>query len=327
MAKISVIIPVYKVEQYLHRCLESVLAQTYADLEVILVDDGSPDSCGAICDEYAQKDSRITVIHQENRGLSGARNAGLDIASGEYISFVDSDDAVAPRFLQVLSEMLEREGAQIAECGRVDVYDDSLPQPKQNACETEGFDAETAFALLLQNRKFHQTVWNKLYVRDVIGSLRFPEGKLHEDEFFTWQVFLNCEKTVWTNNALYFYYHRPGSIMETFSSKRLDLFEARLARHHYIEANKRELEGRSKQEILLPCIFTMQTLLRQKDRDMKARGIPMLKEYYQSVRMTASEKRKLPAKLRLWIGIADHSLTLCARIRNGFDRIRRGDTQ
>lgn len=327
MELISVIVPVYKVEPYLRRCVDSILAQTYTNLEIILVDDGSPDACGAICDEYAAKDNRIQVIHQQNRGLSGARNAGLEAATGDYISFIDSDDAVDPRFIELLFSAMQSKNAEIAECARIDVYDNTLPTPKQNAINAESYDAETAFSLLIPNQKFHQTVWNKLYKKSAIGQIRFPERKLHEDEFFTWKAFLNCSRIAWISNAMYFYYHREGSIMETFSPRRLDFFEARLKRHRYILEHKPELLVASKREILLPCIFFTQTLLKQKDRSLQTQYMPILKAHYQSVPLTASEKKTFPLNLRLWFTIADHSLVLCGRIRNLLDHIRRGNRE
>ncbi len=327
MELISVIVPVYKVEPYLRRCIDSILAQTYTNFEIILVDDGSPDTCGAICDEYAVKDKRIKVIHQENRGLSGARNTGLEVAGGEFISFIDSDDAVDPRFLELLLYAIKSENAGIVECARVDIYDNSLPLLNQDEVKIESYDGQTAFALLLPNRKFHQTVWNKLYTRNAIGNLLFAEQKLHEDEFFTWKAFLNCSRIAWISNALYFYYHREGSIMETFSPRRFDFFEARLERHSYIQIHKPELISASKLEIALPCIFFMQTLLKQKNKDMRIQHIPTLKAYYRCICIAASERKNLPANLKLWLYFADVSLVLCGRIRNLLDKIRRGNPQ
>lgn len=316
MPKVSIIIPVYKVEKYLHRCVDSVLAQTHTDLEVILVDDGSPDDCGVICEGYAAKDSRVKVIHQKNRGLSGARNTGLAEATGSYISFIDSDDAVAPCFIQVLLDAMENEKAEVAECARMDVYDDTLPVFLQGPFAVKGYDAREAFALLIPNEVFHQTVWNKLYRAQVLQGLTFPEGKLHEDEFYTWQVLCRCRRAVTVDGALYAYYHRQGSIMETFSPKRLDAFQARQERHKYILENRPELTAQSKRSILLPCIFVMQRLLRQKDRKMLTQCAPALQQYYATVRMTKEEKKILVGSEWLWIALADRSVKLCAWVRN-----------
>lgn len=320
MQLVSVIVPVYKVESYLRRCVDSILAQTYTNLEIILIDDGSPDNCGAICDEYAANDNRFVVIHQENQGLSQARNAGLDIASGTYVSFIDSDDAISPHFLQSLVSALENENADIAECGRLDIYDNTLPHFEAIPYTIRGYDRDAAFSLLVPNKVFHQTVWNKVYRRSIIGNLRFPAGKLHEDEFFTWQVFCNCSRVAFLDANLYCYYHRQGSIMETFSPRRLDFFEARMERHKYIVEHFPHLVTLSKLEILLPCIFQTQILLRQGNEEIAKQCQPVINGYYAAVKVTSAEKRTLPLNIRTWITLADRSLSLCAWIRNALGK-------
>ena len=177
---ISVIVPIYKVEKYLHKCIDSILAQTYTNLEIILVDDGSPDNCGKICDEYAAKDSRIKVIHQPNGGLSAARNAGLDIATGDYIGFVDSDDYIAPDMYEKLYNALVKNDADMAICD-YQRFGNELPYDEMSLT--------TEVITGLQAMEKQNTVincsfvvaWSKLYKSFIFSNVRFPVGKINED--------------------------------------------------------------------------------------------------------------------------------------------------
>lgn len=235
MPKVSVIVPVYKVEPYLRECVESILAQTLEDIEIILVDDGSPDNCGAICDEYAAKDSRITVIHKKNGGLSDARNAGLDIAVGDYIGFVDSDDWIYPKMYEVLYRCAEEDGsgmvtfAGFQKCG---------PEEPENASSREIVSAETVLA------QFHQcyynriwtTVQTKLYQRSVFEKLRFTKGIIYEDQDILPQSILLAERVSILPFSMYYYRLSQGSIMRSaFSAKRyvkLDIWQHYLTFFH-----------------------------------------------------------------------------------------------
>lgn len=166
--KISVIVPIYKVEDYLHRCVESIINQAYTNLEIILVDDGSPDNCPKICDEYAEKDSRIKVIHKENGGLSDARNTGLLVATGEYISFIDSDDYIDINMYKSIITYMEEHDLDIAECGIKHVYNNKIKQNDKLDKSIHVFNSEEALKELMLERRFHQTVWNKLYKTKLI---------------------------------------------------------------------------------------------------------------------------------------------------------------
>ena len=229
MPRISVIIPVYKVEDYLDRCVRSVQKQTLSDLEIILVDDGSPDGCGALCDRYAAEDSRIKVIHKENGGLSSARNAGLSLATGEYIAFVDSDDHIEPTMYEVLLRALEEGEADLSLCnyafvdetnaadGRKPPLTDAVLDRRQVLERLGGDEAEQVY---------YVTAWNRLYKRSLWANLRFPEGKLHEDEFTAQQIYDRCEKVATVSQVLYRYVQRSGSIMGSVSVRSLDGVEA-----------------------------------------------------------------------------------------------------
>lgn len=230
---ISLVIPVYKVEKYLHKCVDSILAQTYKNLEIILVDDGSPDNCGKICDEYAAKDSRIKVIHQPNGGLSVARNAGLDIATGDYIGFVDSDDYIAPEMFEKLYFALTENSADISICNYD--YVDSLYQTMNVYSPVENRlynSAEIIECLFSEYYCYFVTVWNRLYKAEVFSRLRFEEGKKFEDAFIAHHIFLECRKIVTIRDKLYYYLQRNDSIMGSkLSVSKCDELEAMFIRN------------------------------------------------------------------------------------------------
>lgn len=266
---ISIIVPIYKVEKYLCRCIDSILKQTFSDYELILVDDGSPDKCSEICDEYAAKDDRIKVIHKKNGGLSDARNAGLHIASGEFVAFVDSDDWVTTDYLETLYNCIINEDADICECGIIR----TTGEVTLSTIEVEtvnSYSTQEALKLLIEDKVFHQHVWNKLYRRSIFNGILFPVNKTNEDEFWTYQVFGNAKKVVSTNRALYYYYQRSDSIMGCgYDIKRLDAIEAKVLRQAYIELNFPELKVVAKRSLFGSCIYAGQmSLLHLKNKDM-----------------------------------------------------------
>lgn len=222
---ISVIIPVYKVEEYLDDCIRSVVDQIYQNLEIILVDDGSPDNCPAMCDAWTMKDKRIKVIHKPNGGLSDARNAGIDIASGEYIAFVDSDDWIEPDMYEKMLAALKKEHADICACSISSCY------PEHRAvwgCRAYVVtDSEQTLAMLYRDTAYPVAAWNKLYRRELWDDLRFPVGRICEDTFTTYRLVHGANRIVQLPYALYCYRIRPNSIMTSqFSPKRMDEEEA-----------------------------------------------------------------------------------------------------
>lgn len=236
---ISIVVPIYNVEKYLRRCVESLVSQTYQQLEIILVDDGSPDGCPGICDEYARKDSRIRVIHQENRGLSGARNAGIDMASGAYIAFVDSDDYVAPDYIRSLYELLKESGCAIAQCRFGYVQGEPVEEEGDDSWRI--YRGESLMEQLYgpeEEATYFVVAWNKLYCRELFEKIRYPEGRIHEDEATTYQLFHEGKKLVFLNRVLYGYYtENTGSITACFSRKRLQWLTAHEERIHFLENN------------------------------------------------------------------------------------------
>lgn len=216
--KISVIVPVYKVEKFLPKCIDSISNQTVKNLEIILVNDGSPDKCGEICNSYAIKDSRIRVIHKENGGLSDARNRGLDVATGDYVSFIDSDDYVHEKFYETLLSLMDTHGADIAQCGFVKVYEETVNNSLPDSEEEKRTVLNNIDALnnLYSNHDGSAVVvWNKLYKRELLQNIRFPIGRIHEDEFTTYKILYSINKMVITSRKLYYYFQRADSIMSS----------------------------------------------------------------------------------------------------------------
>jgi len=213
---ISVIVPVYRVEAFLPRCLDSIRGQTYKNLEIILVDDGSPDNCGKICDEYAEMDSRIRVIHKKNGGLSSARNAGLDVAVGDYIGFVDSDDWIAPEMYETLLGAIEKWDAQLACGGRYDVRE-KTGERKIGLCpKNDGCLSGVAFAgKIFRYDGCDSSACDKLYRRELLEGLRYPEGRVCEDMPVTYRLALKAERVALCSKPMYYYFHRQGSITQT----------------------------------------------------------------------------------------------------------------
>lgn len=226
---ISVIVAIYNVEPYLPVCLDSILNQTYDNLDILLVDDGSTDGCPEICDAYAAKDSRVRVIHQSNRGLSGARNRGMEAAKGEILTFVDADDRLHPDFCKILYGHMARTGADVA-VGNYDFIhriDEEKPDRTQetDVFTKTGYEAQFLFyngAMCICNG----VAWLKLYRKHCFAGLRFPEGKIHEDSFVMPFVYETARKVVYTDAVVYYYLVRPGSITGSYHLKRLDQLEA-----------------------------------------------------------------------------------------------------
>ena len=239
MCEISIIVPVYKVEKYLKKCVDSILAQTFSDFELILVDDGSPDNSGRICDDYAKKDARVRVVHKQNGGLSSARNAGIEVAKGKYLGFVDSDDYIAEDMYELLYKAITKEEADLSICGIYDVYEGKDPIIKPTIKKT--VTAEEALLLILQGNIISVHAVNKLYKRELFSTIRYPEGKYHEDSFIIVDLLNQCHKVAIDSEQKYYYYHRLGSInTESFSEKQFEFIEA-------LENNEIKLKDRSQE--------------------------------------------------------------------------------
>ena len=229
VALISIIVPVYKVEEYLAACIDSICSQTYPHLEILLVDDGSPDRCGSMCDAYATRDSRIKVIHKENGGLSDARNAGLEKVTGDYVIFVDSDDWIAPDYVEKSLNLAMRYQADIVACDFLETEDDKKERESIESASTAPvvvLTQEEALLAWLYRKYYGVTAWAKMYSRRCVQGVCFPVGKLHEDVGTTYRIFLQAERTVYLDEKLYYYRQRAGSIVNSgFNHHRLDYLE------------------------------------------------------------------------------------------------------
>lgn len=216
---ISVIVPIYNVEESLERCLESIQKQTYNNLEIILVDDGSPDKCGSICDFYQKKDNRIRVIHKKNGGLSDARNAGLEIAKGQYIGFIDSDDYIEPEMYELLFKAIKKESATIACCGIIREFENGTASIIRTPSYYKVYSNIQAIKECLYQNEIGISVWCKLYSRKVFDDIRFPVGETNEDAAILLETLRNG-KVVHIGKALYHYMIRGTSITANFSEKK-----------------------------------------------------------------------------------------------------------
>ena len=239
---ITVIIPVYNVEKYLKKCVESVLRQTYKNLEIYLVDDGSTDGCPAICDEFAKQDSRITVIHKKNGGLSSARNAALDVCSGDCIMFVDSDDWIRLTMVEKMLDALEANGADVAIC---EFGSDTAGKLKENPITSDKI-CLTNYELMKEYvtpANVRPIVCNKLYRRYLFEKIRFPIGLTHEDSYTLHEILGQCQKAVFVKECFYYQYTRYTSITQsTVSEKDLVLFEVDDRLKEYYHENYPDLE-------------------------------------------------------------------------------------
>ena len=226
MSEISIIVPVYNVEKYLENCIESILNQTFKDFELILVDDGSTDNSGKICDIYEKKDSRIKVIHKNNGGLSSARNAGIDIAGSKYIGFVDSDDSIHPKMYEILYDLQQIYDVDISMCSFKKIYENIDVRNKyvEKLQITEMDNIKAINNLYNSDIRLDLIVaWNKLYKKELFNNIRFELGRLHEDEFIIHKILYKSKRLVHINRELYYYLQREGSIMSNISlNSRID---------------------------------------------------------------------------------------------------------
>ena len=246
-ALISVIIPVYNVEQYLHKCIDSILEQTFQNFELILVDDGSTDNSGKICDEYAIKDKRIIVIHQNNAGVSAARNTGLDSAKGEYIYFLDSDDWIESNALELLISLIEKNNLDLSIMEIKETDNEKTSYEKKD--EIIYYSGDEVLNFFLKEQRVSVVMGNKLYKKELFNKLRFPVGLRHEDEWISSDIFCKAQKIAFTKQACIFYRQHIGSYMYSpFSLERLDYLSALEHRCHVL------LDSR-KYNFYTKCVF------------------------------------------------------------------------
>ncbi len=305
MPKISIIIPVYKVENYLARCLNSLLKQTFIDFEVILVDDCSPDNSGAICDEYAAKDSRFKVIHAEkNGGLSVARNLGLAQSKGEYIAFIDSDDYVAPEYLQVLLDTLEKNQADIAQCGFYEVIDDKEPEKVESQAIMKKYTKEDTYEFLYgvgDANVFNFIVWNKLFKAKILQSIHFENGLRNEDVIFTSYALMKARVVALSNIMAYYYCRRSDSIMGLMQKDKRDMIISHLLAYRKVAEfamnDTQYIQTLSNARLAAYYVSAIKAGLLKRHKELKT----MLKE--DKKRFAFKKNKKIPFMKRMILAI------------------------
>lgn len=313
---ISVIVPIYNVEKYLARCVDSIVNQTYKNLEIILVDDGSPDRCPQMCDDYAEKDSRIKVVHKKNGGLSDARNAGMAVATGEYISFIDSDDYVSDDFFECLLDVMNKENSDIAECSVVKLYEDNRFDEFSDDLSVKTYDTQDAMSALIAENPFHQHVWNKLYKTELVKDIPYAVGKLNEDEFWTYQVFGRANKVSKLNKTMYYYFQRNSSIMGVgYNIRRLDALEGKANRQKYIENNFPDLSMQAKIDLYGSCMFAYQSVLKFMSGADKKKALSIIKKYKNNCNLSFDEIKLADKSARKYFYLAKCNFGFCCKFR------------
>ena len=315
--QISVVVPIYKVEPYLDRCVESIVNQTYKNLEIILVDDGSPDRCPEMCDKWAQKDNRIRVIHKSNGGLSDARNVGMAIATGELMAFVDSDDWLAPDLYKHLYKRMQEDEGDIATCGVQMIWENGenprILTPAGN-CILNQMEAMQA---IIDESWLKQPVWYKLYKTKLVQDILFPVGKYHEDVFWSYQAVGRANKVSVSDDIGYFYFQRSGSIMgERYSLKRLDAIEGKCNRQKYMEQHFPELKSKALVDLWFTCLYQGQMVLKELPSTERIMAWKYLNKILKKYQIGKKDIEELKISHRVWISMAKISLVKTCKIRN-----------
>lgn len=286
---ISIIVPVYNIEKYIENCIKSIIDQTYKNLEIILINDGSTDNSSNICDIWKKKDKRIQVIHQENQGLSAARNAGIKKANGEYILFVDGDDIIADTMIQFLVETIQKSGSDCAFC-QYEMIQETENKVKESTFESKSIKVvRTQESLVrLLNHIDVSVVWNGLYKADLIKDLKFMVGKKNEDTAWRYLAVDRCKTIAYIPNKLYGYRMRSGSLMhQKFSLKDFDDLEAVVNRADYVMNKYPELTYPALTEILAYCMVYYNNSVRYLNEKDKKEGLQIIQNY----------RKKYPVKL------------------------------
>ncbi len=317
---ISVVVPVYNVKQYLDQCVQSIVSQSYGNLEIILVDDGSTDGCDAICDSWAITDSRIKVVHKKNGGLSDARNAGMAIARGEFIGFIDSDDYISNDMYELLYNNLKENNSDISACGIELFWDDGTPSrmlTKKGCCL---LNTEQAIEAVVNESFLIQPVVYKLYKHELVKDILFPVGKFHEDVYWTYQA-IGAAKTVSVfDTPCYFYRQRSGSIMGTkYSIKRLDALEGQFLRLKFIESNFPALINSTVLSMWFSCIYTTQMLIRYAQKEEKKIGFEKINNILRAYPIKPFANKNKSFKQLIWLFMAKISIKATCTIRNALN--------
>lgn len=313
---ISIFVPVYCVEEWLDRCISSIVSQTYTNLQIILVDDDSPDRCPEICEKWASIDSRIQVIHKKNEGVSVARNVGLENATGDYISFVDSDDWIDASFYEILLNTLLQNDLDIIECGSRESDGTTIPREKNwnlTIC-----DDLSAMEKHIKDEMFSVVIWNKLYRRDII-NVPFKAGKYAEDLFWTYKILANCQRLGHINVRMYYHFLRNNSFTGApYSIRRIDLVEGAYERYCFINSVYPTLVLYAKENLWGLCIYHEQMLLKHPELGKKLISInrKKLHKWMRAAKGICDKKITLSVKQKIWLLLYRFFPSLICRLRN-----------
>lgn len=312
---ISVIVPVYKSEKYLDYCIESIINQTYKKIEVILVDDGSPDNCPIMSDIWAKKDSRVKVIHQQNSGSGVARNVALDNARGEMVAFVDSDDYIAPQMFEILLGLMDND-IDIVECAYKQTWDDKVVFDTSTV-QKQIYSTETAMKEHIQDHIFQQVIWNKLYRRSVIENIRFPSGTRIDDEFWTYRVIANARKLSRTTCSMYAYRQQMDSIMhQSFSLERLQAIDAKCQRLEFMRNRFPNVCSEARVNLWNTCLYMGQMSLKYINKNEQKEVFEMLNSVWEKYHVILTDKKNMSIMQHIWVMLSDISMKNTCKLRN-----------
>ena len=263
---ISIVLPIYNVENYIEKCMESVLNQTYKNIEIILVDDGSPDNCPIICDQYVKEDNRVKVVHKENGGLSDARNAGIKVANGDYITFIDSDDYVDKDYVEFFYNTIEETDADIAIGGHRVIYDSGKIIEKETH-ENSVLEPKKVLERILYDDGIDLSAWGKLYKRYLFNDIKFPKGRLFEDSATTYMLVDKANKIAINSISKYNYIIRKNSISNAkFSPKKMDLITSTREMSEYVKNKYPDLENAANRRLMYAYLSTLSQLAKCKEK-------------------------------------------------------------
>ena len=307
LPKVSVIVPIYKVENYLNRCVDSILNQTYKNIEVILVDDGSPDKCGEISDSYAINDSRVKSLHKENGGLSDARNYGMRYLTGEYVVFVDSDDWIKEEMIETLVGLAMDLKADIVQSGFYYVYETYLLYDDRYYSEDMlpiQLNKNELMREIVINERVKNFAWGKLYKTNLIKDLYFEKGVLFEDVFWAHKVMDRVDKYVICHKPMCYYLQRNDSIVSTYTFKNLDIIKGLKERHKFIEENYKELINESYKILTKTILLHYYLLNKNRDKDLDGYYRKELRGYiinnYLNIQKAIKDDKELSNEVKLF---------------------------
>lgn len=295
---ISIIVPIYNVEKYLNKCIDSIISQTYKNIEIILVDDGSPDNCGKICDEYAKKDNRIKVIHKHNGGLSDARNAGTSVAKGKYLTYIDSDDFVTNDYCEFLYNNIKKTEADISICKHYIMFEDGS---KINTGTGKKYlmNKEEAFMRLLYSDDLDVSAWGKLYKREVMENIFFPKDRLYEDSATTYKLIDKCKCIVFESKPKYIYAVRKNSITTNcFNKKKMDLILSTNEMCDYIEKEFPTLKEACARRKMYAYLSTLGQFVTCKTKKEDKKYQKIMWDYVKENRKEVLKDKKIPKRDR-----------------------------